>query len=156
MKDSMNIKRYLLAGLLCIATLSHAQSKSNDRENQHTPPSREKIQQEKKDFLKKKLQLTDKESDDLMVILNELDIQRFKLWQQTRELGRRIHQGDHSISDEEYNKHFTKVLDNKVEEAQLERTYYLKCKEVLPMSKLVKLDRVNREFVHLFLRKRPR
>lgn len=113
------------------------------------PAKKEKIQAEKKEFLTKELELNEKEAEGLMTILNELDEQRFKLWKDAKELRDRIRRGD-KLSDAEYSQHFDRVMNNRVKEAELERNYYGKCKSVLPMNKLIHLERANREFAKQF------
>lgn len=122
-------------------------------EEKHQMPSKEQIRLEKKQFLTKELQLTAKESQDLMLILNELDEQRFSLWKGMGGMRGRLRRGD-KITEEEYSQHFDKVMNNRVREAELERTYYTKCKGVIPMHKLIKLDRANREFAKQFFMKK--
>lgn len=139
----------LLLSLLFSISLT-AQHKAEDKQQM---PSKEQIRSEKKQFLTKELQLTPKESQDLMVILDELDEQRFSLWKGLGTMRGRLRRGD-KITDEEYAQHFDKVLINKVREAELERTYYTKCKEVIPMHKLIKLERANREFAKRFFMKK--
>lgn len=143
---------FCMALLLCAVLSLEAQGKKGQA---HSMPSKEKIQTEKKDFLTKELELSDKEAESLMTILNELDEQRFKLWQGTRELRERIRRGD-KLSDAEYSQHFEHVMNNRVREAELERTYYTKCKTVLPMNKLVRLERANREFAKHFFKHKGR
>ncbi len=113
--------------------------------------TKEQIQEKKKVFLTEQLQLSHKEADALMDILNDLDEQRFKLWQSTSDTRNKIKSGE-TLSDDEYSKYFEMVLNNRVREKELERTYYNKCKTVLPMSKLVKLERANRDFVRKILK----
>lgn len=143
----------LIVGLLSVTGLV-AQGRRGGGER-NVMPSKEQIQSEKKAYLTKELQLTDKEADGLMVILNDLDEQRFKLWQSTEQTRNRIRRGD-TLSDEEYQQHFDKVMNNRVREAELERTYYAKCKSVLPLSKLVRIERVHREFAKHYFQKKPR
>lgn len=150
------LKSYLILVVLCAATTLQAESNIQRGEKSANQPSREQIQQEKRKHLVKVLELTEKEADELMPILNELDEQRFKLWQSVGDVRHRIHQKEAKLSDAEYETFFTKVMDNRVREAELERTYYKKCKAVLPIRKLVGLERANREFARQFFHKRRR
>lgn len=116
-------------------------------------PSKEQIQKDKRAFLTKELDLTDKEADALMQILNELDSKRFRLWKTCNSMHWRMKASGGKITDQEYEKHFTQVMDNRVREAELERTYYSKCKEILPIRKLVKLEQANRAFARQFMQR---
>lgn len=144
-----SLYRHLSLTLLICFSLTWATAQGKGGGHSPNFPSKEKIQAEKKDFLTKELDLSDKEAESLMTILNELDEQRFKLWKDAKELRDRIRRGD-KLSDTEYSQHFDRVMNNRVKEAELERTYYSKCKSVLPMSKLIHLERANREFAKQF------
>lgn len=148
--------RWLIAfivGLLSVTGLvAQGRRGGGDRKGM---PTKDQIVSEKKAYLTKELQLTDKEADALMVIVNELDDQRFKLWQSTEQTRKRIRSGE-TLSEEEYQQYFDRVMNNRVREAELERTYYGKCKRVLPISKLVRIERVHREFARQFFKNNPR
>lgn len=116
-------------------------------------PSREQIKAEKRAYIARELQLSDKEADKLMVIINELDDQRFALWKSVEPTRHKMRRGD-TLTTEEYTQHFDKTLSNRVKEAELERTYYSRCKAIIPMDKLVNLERVHREFARNFFRKK--
>lgn len=115
--------------------------------------TKEQIQEKKKTYLTEHLQLTPKEAEDLMGVLNELDEQRFNLWKSTSEVHKRIKSGE-SLSDDEYNRYFEMILNNRVKEAELERDYYSKCKTLISLPKLVKLEYVNRDFIRQIFRKK--
>ena len=147
----MNLRLYALIALLGTQILAFAAP--SERKQRPARPSKELIQKEKKAFLTKELSLTAKEADDLMLIINELDGKRFALWKSCYSMRRRMQSRGGSITDAEYEKYFNQVMDNRVQEAELERTYYTKCKEVIPMHKLVKLERANRAFARQFMQR---
>ncbi len=147
----MNLRLYALIALLGTQVLAFAAP--SERKQRPARPSKELIQKEKKAFLTKELSLTAKEADDLMLIINELDGKRFALWKSCYSMRRRMQSRGGSITDAEYEKYFNQVMDNRVQEAELERTYYTKCKEVIPMNKLVKLERANRAFARQFMQR---
>lgn len=147
----MNLRRYALIALLGTQVLAFAAP--SEYKQRSVRPSKELIQKEKKAFLTKELKLTAKEADDLMLIINELDGKRFDLWKSIHSMHRRIQRGGDGITDAEYEKYFNQIMDNRVQEAELERTYYTKCKEVIPMHKLVKLERANRAFARQFMQR---
>ena len=147
----MNLRLYALIALLGAQVLAFAAP--SERKQRPARASKELIQKEKKAFLTKELSLTAKEADDLMVIINELDGKRFALWKSCYSTRRRMQSSGGGITDAEYEKYFNQVMDNRVQEAELERTYYAKCKEVIPMHKLVKLERANRAFARQFMQR---
>lgn len=143
----------LIMGLLGITGMV-AQGRRGSGER-NGMPAKEQIQAEKKAYLAKELQLTDKEAEGLMAIVNELDEQRFKLWQSAEQTRKRIRRGE-VLSEEEYQQHFDQVMNNRVREAELERIYYGKCKSIIPISKLVRIERVHREFTKHYFQKKSR
>ena len=72
---------------------------------------REKVRAEKRAFLMRELSLTAGEVDALMPVLNELDDKRFALWRSTETLGRRVRQGDKTLTEAELNTHLEQMLD---------------------------------------------
>ena len=117
---------------------------------------RDKVRAEKRTFLMRELSLTAGEVDALMPILNELDDKRFALWRTTEVLGRRVRQGDKTLTDVELNTFFEQMLDFHVREAELERSYYPRCRKLLPADKLVRLPMVCKDFARRFFERHKR
>ena len=65
-------------------------------------------------------------------------------------LGRRVRQGDKTLTEAELNTFLEQMLDFHVREAELERTYYLRCRSTLPADKLVRLPMVCKDFARRF------
>ncbi|MDY5858770.1 MAG: hypothetical protein SPK09_06060 [Porphyromonas sp.] len=118
-------------------------------------PSKEQIRAEKRAYIARELQLSAKEADQLMVVINELDEQRFALWKNTEPTRRKLQNGD-TLTRGEYEQHFEATMNNRVREAELERTYYNRCRAILPIDKLIKLERAHHDFVRSFFRKKGR
>ena len=57
-----------------------------------------------------------------------------------------LRQGDKTLTEAELNTHLEQMLDFHVREAELERTYYLRCRSTLPADKLVRLPMVCKDF----------
>ena len=117
---------------------------------------RDKIRAEKRTYLMRELSLTAGEVDALMPILNELDDKRFALWRTTEALGRRVRQGDKTLTEAELNTFFEQMLDFHVREAELERSYYPRCRKLLPADKLVRLPFVCKDFARRFFERHKR
>lgn len=117
---------------------------------------RDKVRAEKRTFLMRELSLTAGEVDALMPILNELDDKRFALWRTTEALGRRVRQGDKTLTEAELNTFFEQMLDFHVREAELERSYYPRCRKLLPADKLVRLPFVCKDFARRFFERHKR
>ena len=91
-----------------------------------------------------------------MPILNELDDKRFALWMGSKNLANRFHRKDKTLTAEELNSLFEQTLDFHVKEAELERTYYLRCRSVLSGEKLVRLPFVCKDFARRFFARHKR
>ena len=111
---------------------------------------RERVRAEKRAYLIQHLELTEKEADGVMPILNELDEKRFQLWREGEALGGRVRKSDKTLTDEELNTFLEQSLSARIKEAELEKTYYLRCRTVLPVQKAVRLPHVCRAFARRF------
>lgn len=149
----MKIRQHVLRNLLAVQLAILSTTVVAKAVDSQPRPSKEQIQKEKRAFLTKELDLTDSEATALMKVLNELDDKRFRLWKSCNSMHRRMRASGGKITDQEYEKHFTQVMDNRVREAELERTYYTKCKEIIPIRKLVKLEQANRAFARQFMQR---
>lgn len=116
-------------------------------------PSREEIQQKKREYLTQELSLSEKEANDLMPILNELDAQRFMLWKETDQLRHKLREQESKLSEADLKTLFEQSLDLHIREAELEKEYYKKCEKVLSLKKLVHLDRANKQFARHFFQR---
>lgn len=142
----------LMAVSLSYPTILHAEENGvgeHDLQNIRT-----EILKQKKEFFIKELQLTEAEANNLMSILEELDTKRFDIWKSSAKMHRRIRQNDPTITKEEMNKHFEEIANNKIKEAELEKEYFNRCKNILPMEKLIQLESTNRKFAKQCLQKR--
>ena len=153
---SLPMKRilYLLCSILLLSGGLSAQAQKKDADQGKA--LRDKVRAEKRTFLMRELSLTAGEVDALMPILNELDDKRFALWRTTEALGRRVRQGDKTLTDAELNTFFEQMLDFHVREAELERSYYPRCRKLLPADKLVRLPMVCKDFARRFFERHKR
>lgn len=153
------MKRFLYL-LLTLTFFVSAEAASPQKKKPTTEQAkiamREKVRQEKRAFLIKELDLSTTEIDALMTILNELDDKRFSLWMGSKDLATRFHRKDKTLTAEELNSLFEQTLDFHVKEAELERTYYLRCRSVLSGEKLVRLPFVCKDFARRFFARHKR
>ena len=145
---------YILCSILLLAGGLSAQAQKKPADP--GKDMREKVRAEKRAFLMRELSLAAGEVDALMPVLNELDDKRFALWRSTETLGRRVRQGDKTLTEAELNTHLEQMLDFHVREAELERTYYLRCRSTLPATKLVRLPMVCKDFARRFFERHKR
>lgn len=152
MKQILYSLLLLMGASLLYPTALH--SKRNGIGEQNSQNIRTEILKQKKEFFIKELQLTEAEANNLMSILEELDTKRFDIWKSSAKMHRRIRQNDPTITKEEMNKHFEEIANNKIKEAELEKEYFNRCKNILPMEKLIQLESTNRKFAKQCLQKR--
>ena len=145
---------YILCSILLLTGGLSAQAKKKGAD--HHKDMREKVRAEKRAFLMRELALTAGEVDALMPVLNELDDKRFALWMGSKNLVNRFHRKDKTLTAEELNSLFEQTLDFHVKEAELERTYYLRCRSVLSGEKLVRLPFVCKDFARRFFARHKR
>lgn len=144
----------LLSLLTLTLWLSPLEAQQPKRPAKPNPESfHQQIRNAKRTYLIKELSLTEKEARDIMPILDELDTKRFQLWREGAPLGKRIRQGDKSLTDAELEKHLDYTLNASVQEAELDRTYYNKCRGLLPLPKLVRLPFACKDFARDFFSK---
>ena len=98
---------YILCSILRLTGGLSAQAKKKGAA--HHKDMREKVRAEKRAFLMRELSLTAGEVDALMPVLNELDDKRFALWRSTETLGRRVRQGDKTLTEAELNTHLEQM-----------------------------------------------
>jgi len=65
-------------------------------------------------------------------------------------LGGRVRKSDKTLTDEELNTFLEQSLSARIKEAELEKTYYLRCRTVLSVQKAVRLPHVCRAFARRF------
>lgn len=109
-----------------------------------------KMKAERVSFLTDKLQLTVEEAEKFWPVYNEYLSKREEMMFGKRE--RMTRNFDPSqLSDEEMNKMLDDILDQEIKLAQLKKDYFIKLKEVLPVRKVLKLQRVEQEFMNHML-----
>jgi hypothetical protein len=109
-----------------------------------------RMKTERVSFLTDKLQLTVEEAEKFWPVYNEYLTKREEMmWGKREKMHRDFDPSQ--LSDEEMNKMLTDVLDQEVQLAQLKKDYFVRLKAVLPIRKVLKLHRVEQEFMNHML-----
>ena len=124
----------LFALLLLVAPTAEAQ-KDKKAPAHPTPSMRERVRTEKRAYLIQRLSLDEK---------------RFQLWREGMALGHRVRQGDKTLTEAELYSFLESSLSARIKEAELEKTYYLRCRPYLTAQKMVQLPMVCKEFARRF------
>jgi hypothetical protein len=143
----MNKKNIIIFATLMIASFFeiHAQERTDAFD-------RETFFLKRKIFFTSELNLTPREVDEFIPVLEELQKKKFEAGQRCRKLTRDIkHKTDPRDSD--YLEVIDECLKMGLKEAELEKEYYEKFKKVLSPEKLYRYKEVEFKFVREFLEK---
>lgn len=132
-----------LITIACILlTLSvSAQNRRPNPSGQFSPAEYAKQQRE---FFTRNAELTQEEADAFFPIYNELQQKKREINRQIRMIMR--HEGDTLISEEQSLKAIEAKADANIRIAELEKEYLKKFKEVLPASKILKVQNAEEQF----------
>ena len=132
-----------LITIVCILlTLSvSAQDRRPNPSGQFSPAEYAKQQRE---FFTRNAELTQEEADAFFPIYNELQQKKREINRQIRMIMR--HEGDTLISEEQSLKAIEAKADANIRIAELEKEYLKKFKEVLPASKILKVQNAEEQF----------
>jgi hypothetical protein len=109
-----------------------------------------RMKAERVSFLTDKLQLSVEEAEKFWPLYNEYQSKREEMmWGKRERMPRNFDPGQ--LTDEQMNTMLNDVLDQDVKLAQLKKDYFLRMKEVLPVRKVLKLQRVEQEFMNHML-----
>ncbi len=113
--------------------------------------ARERIKALRVAFITKKLDLTPSESEKFWPVYNEFEQKRNKL----RKEHRKTHKnGD--LSDDEAEAQMLANFDTQEQMISLKRTYFKKFKTILPVKKLARLEKAEREFKEVVVKEMRR
>ncbi len=141
----MNIQGWILGCMLLFTGSLTAQDDPSRFQN-----AMEKMKAERVSFLTDKLQLTVEEAEKFWPLYNEYLSKREEMMWGKREKMHRKFDPD-QLTDEEMNKMLNDMLDQEVQLAQLKKDYFEKLKIVIPVRKVLKLHRVEQEFMNHML-----
>ena len=106
------------------------------------------------------LELTEDEADAFWPVHEAYEAELEKVRKRRDELAGEIRRGIDDLSDEELEKKMDEMVSLRTKEAELFEAYYQNVKKVLPLRKVVRLHRAEREFkrelLRMYRRERPR
>ncbi|WP_165020557.1 MULTISPECIES: hypothetical protein [unclassified Dysgonomonas] len=105
-----------------------------------------KFKEQKAEFLKKELNLTDAEMKGFIPLVNEFMDKKFEINKTTRDESRQLRRATNK-TEADYKKAIENYLDTREKEVILEKEYYQKFKAVLPAEKLFKYQRAEQKFM---------
>ncbi len=112
---------------------------------------REAFEAKRNAFITAEVGLTPEEASEFIPLCDQLRQKRFEVGKESRRLSREIGRKKGATS-EEYNKAIDMYLDASIKEAELEKEYYKKFKEILSPEKLYKYRNAELKFARHFMR----
>jgi hypothetical protein len=109
-----------------------------------------KMKADRVSFLTDKLQLSVEEAEKFWPLYNEyLGKREEMMWGKRQKMHRDFDPSQ--LTDEQMNNMLTEILDQEIILAQLKKEYFIRLKEVLPIRKVLRLQRVEQEFMNHML-----
>ena len=128
------MKKLLSILVLCLLVSSYAQAQKRGNKQ-------ERIKSLRIAFITEKLQLTPAEVENFWPLYNEFEKKRSSLrkeYRQDRKTG--------ELTDDEAEKQISSNFENQEKLIALKRTYFEKFKKILPVKKVARLEKAEREF----------
>ena len=113
------------------------------------------IQQYKRGYFAKELGLTKEQQDKFFPLYEEMEQQTHRIEEESRIMEKRVSEAEDATALE-YEKATEALYDAKVKEADLEREYMVKFKEILDSKQLFELKAVERKFTREMMRQHHR
>lgn len=116
------------------------------------PNTREMLLENYVEFVFKELKLTTEQQQAIKPMLIEHDNQRFETWQDVRTSLQAIKKKN-AVSESAHLEFLEKLLDAKLQNAKLEKEHFLRLAKIIPPSKVVEMQRLNREYSQKVMKK---
>jgi len=117
-----------------------------------TKERREKIKAQKVAFITKKLDLTSEEAQVFWPVYNEYEKEKDKLHEERHVLMEKIIKNYDTIEDAEMEDIADKLMELDIKDINLRKKYYENYKTILPIRKVVELQKSEHDFKHFLLR----
>lgn len=135
--------------MISFAEVNAQQSKQNKSFN------REAFESKKNAFITAEMKLTPEEAAAFIPLCNELQQKKFEVSQKCRDKKRDICKKEEP-SSADYNQAINECLNSQIKEAEIEREYYAKFREVLTPEKLFKYKDAEMKFARMFIKERQK
>ena len=141
--------------IICIFLLSTVSllAISQEKSGNDCPMDDEKVKAEKVAFITEKLDLTVKEAQAFWPIYNEFTNKMDVLFKEEHKIAKELKKNMATLSDKELTEKIDRVIAIKEEKADLEQSYHIKYKSVLPIKKVALLYQADRDFRKYLLQK---
>ncbi|MCK9254378.1 MAG: hypothetical protein GX793_05270 [Bacteroidales bacterium] len=138
--------RIITIMVLCIFTSLNVFPQQYKNRGKDCKLDNEKMHSEKIAFLSSEIDLSVSEAQQFWPIYNEFNEELDKLFNSEREINRELKINLPNLSDKEISDKLNKLIQIKIDRADLESKYHKKFCEVLPIDKVAMLYKSDREF----------
>lgn len=114
-----------------------------------------RFKEHKAEFLKKEMELTDAETKAFIPLVNELMDKKYEANRSSRMYIKSLHD-KRNKTDADYKTAIEGILDSQVIEAELQKEYYHKFMQVLPIEKVYKYYQAEMKFMRHSLEKKEK
>jgi len=128
-------------------------AQQNRGEHNGSGKMRKKFEAEKVSFITQQLDLTPKEAQIFWPLYNEKNQKLNEFRNKSRGFFRQLKDEKKSLTDEELMKISEQLIDYRISEANLDKEYHQKFKEILPIKKILLLYQAERKFQRMLLHK---
>lgn len=120
-------------------------------QKQHKPFDREAFQAKRNAFITAEVGLTPEEAAQFIPLCDELRQKMFEVGRECRKFSKQIRKKEHP-TDADYTRTIDECLEVRIKEAQLEKEYYEKFKQILSPEKLYKYRDAEYKFARNFMK----
>lgn len=145
------MKKLILIALIFVATAAAATAQGRASREQWMTEMR----QYKRAYLAKELDLSKEQQNKFFPLYEEMEDECSRLDEDTRQMERRVAQAA-DASDLEYEKATEAIYETKVKQAEIEKEYSAKFREVLSAKQLFRLKEADRKFARDMMRQHNR
>lgn len=145
------MKKLILIALIFVATAAAATAQGRASREQWMTEMR----QYKRAYLAKELDLSKEQQNKFFPLYEEMEDECARLDEDTRQMERRVAQAA-DASDLEYEKATEAIYETKVKQAEIEKEYSAKFREVLSAKQLFRLKEADRKFARDMMRQHNR
>ncbi len=146
------MKTILAVLWLSIVSVAAVQAQENRDPKGAKPFDIEKFNAQKTTYLIQQVGITPEEAALLLPLYNEMQTKRFQLMMATRTKARELRKSQNK-KEEDYVRLLDEILDTQIEEANLEKSYYRKFKQILSPEKLFKFKLADMHFAREALKR---
>lgn len=135
---------------VCIFCANAQQKNDVDRQSKITC-----FKEKNAEYLKQELKLTDKEATAFIPLVNELMDKKYEVNRKSRMYMKTLNRKKDK-ADDDYKTAINSMLNSQLQEAQLQKEYYQKFMDVLPLEKVYNYYQVEMKFMRNMLDKKDR